>query len=74
MSRLTKKHIKTMYNELLSEAESTKALENHIKDLEGEIRKLQDDIKSSKGDTGMMLTLARSKRIFQAFEHVSAGF
>lgn len=59
-----------MYNELLSEAESTKALENHIKELEGEIRKLQDDIKSSQGDKGMMLTLARSKRIFQAFEHV----
>ena len=58
------KHIKTMYTELLSEADATKELEKHLETLDSEIKGQVTDLEVKK-------TLStKTKRQFDVLEHV----
>lgn len=57
------KHVKTMYHELLTEADSTKALEENIKKLKNFIANLNDQIKNKN------VLYRDTKRQFDVLEH-----
>lgn len=53
-----------MYNELLSEADASKALEKNVSSLEDEIRKIKNDVKIK------TTVYKKTMRQFEVLEHV----